>query len=136
MQSAGSQPLAKPRRRSFRRFVWITLLAIVLILAATYLVCGMSYSEGTRTGILMKVSRKGFLFKTYEGEINIGGISDGQGTILPATIFHFSVKEKPVYEKLETYQGNRVTVRYREVLHSFFWQGDTNYFIEDVTPVK
>lgn len=129
-------PGKKPKRGTFRKVALVTVLIIAVLLFLTYLVCGMSYSEGTRTGILMKVSRKGFVFKTHEGELNIGGISDGQGTILPATIFYFSVTDKEVYRKLENYQGKRVTVRYRQVLHSFFWQGDTDYFIEGVVPVN
>ena len=126
----------RPRRRVLRRVLIVSFLIIAAGLAIAYFVCGMTYSEGTRTGILMKVSRKGFVFKTYEGEMNIGGISDGQGTIMPATVFRFSVADDGVYRKLEQHQGARVTVRYKEVIHSFFWQGDTNYFIQEVRPLK
>ena len=126
----------KPRKKIWRKFFLVTALVIALLAVITYFICGMAYSEGTRTGILMKVSKKGFIVKTYEGEMNIGGISDGQGTIMPASIFRFSVTDRKVYDELEKYQGSRVTVRYRQVIHNFFWQGDTDYFIQAVTPVK
>ncbi|MBL7931218.1 MAG: 6-phosphogluconate dehydrogenase [Bacteroidia bacterium] len=98
-----------------------------------YFICGMTYSEGTRSGILTKVSKKGFLFKTYEGEIIIGGLNQGDGAILPARVFNFSVREKGVYDQLEKDQGKKVVLHYREVIKSFFWQGETNYFVDSVT---
>lgn len=128
--------LPPKRKRIFRRFAFISLFVIVILLFLFYLICGMSYSEGTHTGILTKVSKKGLVFKTYEGEMNIGGISDGPGTIMPLTVFEFSVKDQEVYKRLEELQGKKVTVRYKQVLKSFFWQGETGYFIQDVFLVK
>jgi hypothetical protein len=132
----GNTQAPRRKRWSFRRFIFVSLFVVAVLLLIFYLICGMAYSEGTRSGILTKVSKKGFVFKTYEGEINVGGISDGQGTIMPATVFRFSVNDRKVYEKLEMLQGQRVAVRYRQVIKNFFWQGDTDYFIEDVTPLK
>jgi len=96
----------------------------------------MSYSEGTRSGVLIKVSKKGFLFKTYEGELNIGGVNQGEGTLMPMTIFKFSTTKKIIYDSLEAYQGRKVVLKYRQVIKNFFWQGDTDYFIDHVSLVK
>ena len=96
----------------------------------------MAYSEGTRSGILTKVSKKGFIFKTYEGELIIGGLNQGDGAIMPASIFYFSVTDKVVYDKLEADQGKKVVLHYKQVLKNFFWQGETDYFVSQVTFVK
>ena len=93
-------------------------------------------SEGTRSGVLTKVSKKGYVFKTYEGEINIGGINQGEGTIIPLTIFKFSTTRKQIYDSLEVYQGRKVVLKYRQVIKNFVWQGETDYFVEHVSLVK
>lgn len=84
------------------------------------------YSEGVRSGELIKISRKGVIAKTWEGEISQG--------ISGAQIFAFSVldKDEDVIEKLKEYQGEYVKVSYTERYATFFWLGDTKYFITEV----
>jgi hypothetical protein len=123
----------KPRGRKLRRFLLILLAIIITGALVYYFICGMAYSEGTRSGILVKISQKGYIFKTYEGELNIGGFDQGGGTILPTTVFVFSVADRKVYERLEKMQGHKIVVRYKEVIHNFFWQGDTDYFVTDAS---
>ncbi len=120
----------------FKKFMIISLLVIIVGLVAFYFIAGLSYSEGTRSGILTKVSKRGYVFKTYEGEILIGGINEGEGTISNTQTFRFSVPEKAVYDKLESLQGHKVVVRYKQVLKPFFWQGDTDYFVVEAGLAK
>ncbi len=84
------------------------------------------FSEGYRSGEPIKFSRKGVLAKTWEGEISQG--------ISGAQIFKFSVQdnEQEVVEKLKDFQGKYVKVTYKERYGTFFWLGDTKYFIIDV----
>ena len=84
------------------------------------------YSEGVRSGELIKISKKGVLVKTWEGEISQG--------ISGAQIFSFSVldKDEDVIQKLKDYQGQYVKVNYTERYATFFWLGDTKYFITQV----
>jgi hypothetical protein len=135
--SEGQATSLPPKKNSrFKKFAFITLLFLILIGLIYYFICGMSYSDGTRSGILTKVSRKGFIFKTYEGELNIGGVNQGEGTIMPLTIFKFSTTKKQIYDSLEIYQGRKVVLKYRQVIKNFFWQGDTDYFVDHVSLVK
>jgi hypothetical protein len=120
------------KNRGFRKFLVITLLLIVAGFFIFYFISGLTYSEGTRSGILTKVSKRGFVFKTYEGEMNIGGLNQGDGTIMPGTVFRFSASERKVYDKLESLQGRKVVVHYKQVIKNLFWQGDTDYFVYDV----
>jgi hypothetical protein len=96
----------------------------ILFFAFVYFV---PYSVGTRAGELIKFSHKGFVIKTWEGQISQG--------ISGAQIFDFTVLDnKPeVIEKLQEYQGSYVKVSYIERFTTFIFWGDTKYFITDVT---
>jgi hypothetical protein len=125
-----------PKKSKLKKYLFIFLLSVVAAWFIYYFICGMAYSEGTRSGILTKVSKKGYVFKTYEGELNVGGFSAGDGTIMPANIFYFSVRGKEIYEKLQDAQGKRVVLHYKQVYKNFSWQGDTDYFVYDVSNIK
>jgi len=109
------------------KFLGIAVLIVVAYFSFIYYV---SYSEGIRAGELIKFSHKGVLVKTWEGEIS-QGVSDGQ-------IFRFSVEkgEKQVIEDLNRLQGKYVKLYYFERYTSFFWLGDTKYFITKVEEDK
>lgn len=114
-----------------KKIVSLILLGIVVIGALYYaFIYFVTFSEGVRSGELIKISHKGVLVKTWEGEISQG--------ISGAQIFSFSVldKDKEVIEKLQEYQGQYVKVNYVERYTTFFWLGDTKYFITEVHPEK
>jgi len=108
--------------------VLFKILAAIIIIALAWFafIYYVPYSEGTRSGELIKISNKGVVFKTWEGEISQG--------ISGAQIFSFSVlgKDKQVIENLKEFQGNYVKVSYIERFDSFFFWGDTKYFITEV----
>ena len=108
--------------------VLFKILAAILIIAIAWFafIFYVPYSEGTRSGELIKISNKGVIFKTWEGEISQG--------ISGAQIFSFSVldKDKKVIENLKDFQGNYVKVNYIERYDSFFFWGETKYFITEV----
>jgi uncharacterized protein YxeA len=84
------------------------------------------YSKGTRCGELIKFSRKGAIFKTWEGEISQG--------ISGAQIFQFSVLDhkKDVVKKLQENEGNYVKLTYIERYSTFSFWGDSTYFITEL----
>jgi hypothetical protein len=136
METTSEQTL--PKKSKWKKRIFITFLIFVLISIAYVFICGISYSTGTRTGIVIKLSQKGVLFKTYEGELNLGGISEGDGTIMPNRIWKFSVERNNVtiYDAITQAEGKHVRLYYKEVLKNFFWQSDTPYLIEKVEIVK
>lgn len=105
----------------------IVLLSIVGYFTFLYTA---HYSEGVRSGELIKVSHKGVAFKTWEGEISQG--------ISGAQIFAFSVmdSEKKVIADLKAMEGQYVQVNYVERYRTFPWWGDTRYFITAVKKVN
>ena len=109
--------------------VLVTLGLLVLLVALyTFFTLHWSYSDGERAGILQKFSRKGWVFKTYEGELAM--------SIVPGvtpTIWDFSVRDRKVVEKLNGALGKRVVLHYTEhrgVPTS--WFAETPYFVDGV----
>jgi len=110
-----------------KKAVIITLGGIAVLFAIIYaFIYFVTFSDGIRSGELIKISHKGMLVKTWEGEISQG--------ISGAQIFSFSVldKDQEVIEKLQEYQGQYVKLEYIERYATFFWLGDTKYFITSV----
>ncbi len=72
-------PPAPPRRRSFRSYLWGSLIgAILLITLYTLFMLWWSYSEGERAGVMQKFSKRGWICKTWEGELAmyvVGGVA-------------------------------------------------------------
>ncbi len=114
-----------------KKILGIGILGILTILLGFYaFIYFVTFSEGTRSGELIKFSHKGVIVKTWEGEISQG--------ISGAQIFTFSVldKDQEVINKLQEYQGQYVKLKYVERYATFFWLGDTKYFITEVTQEK
>ncbi|MGY8909654.1 MAG: 6-phosphogluconate dehydrogenase [Flavobacteriales bacterium] len=111
-----------------KKIIGVLLSTVVIITILYYLfIYFVTYSTGVRSGELIKISRKGVIIKTWEGEISQG--------ISGAQIFTFSVEDKneQVIENLQKYQGSYVKLTYKERYKTFFWLGDTKYFITKVT---
>src|SRR3954447_21622348 len=120
----------KPRRR-FR--LWLILAAILIVPALLFTlyvgsIFAISYSEGERAGILQKFSRKGWICKTYEGELAVS-YTPGMAPV----IWNFTVRDESVAAKIKDSQGKRVVVHYNEhrgVPSDCF--GETQYYVDDV----
>lgn len=111
---------------------FILIISVILVVAmVSYFafLYNATYSEGVRSGELIKVSRKGVVFKTWEGEISQG--------ISGAQIFAFSVmdSEQKVITDLKKYEGQYVQVTYKERYRTYPWWGDTHYFVTNVKQV-
>lgn len=116
----------KTKVRSFvKKLGWISLLLLILSGSGYYFYRTYTYSEGSRTGTIIKMSKKGNIFKTYEGELHM----DNSLVMNKASIFKFSVKNEMVYEQLIQAEGKKVRLYYKEIIDAFPWQGETNYFI-------
>ncbi len=115
------------------KLVFLGIVILVLLIGA-YFVFG-SYSEGSRAGTIVKLSRRGTLIKTYEGQLNLGGVSGETGS--PASsLWDFSVDggKDEIIKQLEeaSLNGKRIKLYYKEKFYQFPWRGDTKYFIYQV----
>ena len=90
------------------------------------------YSDGVRTGTLIKITKKGYIYKTYEGTLNLGGmVSNGEGGVV-ANTWKFSIPNKELYSELSDNEGKIVSLAYKEYILVPMYEGQTNYLIENV----
>lgn len=94
------------------------------------------YDEGVRAGTVLRISKKGMLFKTHEGQLNLQTFGALKGTSPIMESFDFSVEgnEEQVLKDLESValSGERVNLHYVKRYAIFPWRGDTKYFITKV----
>jgi hypothetical protein len=120
-----------------RRVIKITLIAAV-ILAISFLCLAYwgVYDEGVRAGTVLRISKKGMIFKTFEGQLNVQtfGAFKGTNPIMEAFDFSVSPTDEQVIRDLQTValSGERVNLHYVSRYVVFPWRGDTKYFITKV----
>jgi len=112
----------------FKVLVGILVIALLGLAGFTYLTLHWSYSEGERAGYVQKLSRRGFICKTWEGEMAM--------VTMPGTVaekFLFTVPNEAVAAKVNAAVGKRMALHYQQhrwIPSSCF--GDTEYFVTDV----
>jgi hypothetical protein len=114
----------------------VTFFALLLLMAGFLVyICFGHYSEGYRGGSLIKLSTKGLIFKSMEGQLNIGTFLDN-GTNKPMSpIWDFSVKKDPKLIKALDHAiltNVRVKLHYHEMFVTFPWRGETKYIVDEV----
>jgi hypothetical protein len=124
-------------KKSPVRKVLLILLALVIVgFGVTYLIFNFTYSEGNRAGVLIKFSKKGYIFKTHEGQLNIGGLGNVPGTAQMDNHWEFSVRSNAVADTLMLLEGKKVSLHYREVIKNLPWDGETKYFVDAVKVIE
>jgi hypothetical protein len=87
-----------------------------------------SYSDGWRSGVLQKFSRKGWVCKTWEGELAMSTVPG-----VAPTIWLFSVRDDAVAQRLSDAVGDRINLHYTEhrgIPSDCF--ASTNYFVDSI----
>ncbi len=126
VEAMRTDPPPRRRRHWMRNTILIVLVVPALLLGLwAWITLSYTYSEGDRAGYLQKFSEKGWLCKTWEGELTQVNVP-GQ---MPE-IFYFSVRDDRVAAELSRQMGNRVSLTYEEhkgIPTSCF--GETDYFV-------
>lgn len=122
--------MKKLRKILIRSGIVILLLGILAGSVAIF----ANFSDGYRVGRVIKLSRKGYVFKTWEGQLNLEALSQDEG------IWEFSVHRgddeirTSIDEAVE--EGYRVKLYYKEKYFQFDWRGKTKYFIYEVEIIE
>ncbi len=123
------------RNTNGRAIVWIVGILLVPVVAFTlytWITLNWSFSKGERTGYIQKLSKSGWICKTWEGEMAM--------VTMPGAIpdkFLFSVRDDKVAERINKFAGKRVALVYeqhRGIPTSCF--GETEYFIVDIKAIE
>jgi len=123
-QGAAAAP--PKRKRRWKLILAMVILVPIAVLALyTWAALSFSYSKGERAGYLQKFSQKGWICKTWEGEIAMANLP---GTM--PQIFPFSVRNDSIAGLLNGLSGQRVNITYEQhkgVPTSCF--AETEYFV-------
>jgi|SRR2546423_265383 len=124
-------PTHKKRNLALTILVAIVLIPAVIIALWIWVTLGYTYSTGDRAGYVQKISKKGWLCKTWEGEIAMANLP---GTM--PQIFAFTVRSDSIARVLEANAGKQVSLTYeqhRGIPTSCF--GETEYFVTRVSRI-
>jgi hypothetical protein len=127
-----SESVAQPGvfRRNRGKLILAAMVATMvgLLVSWTTITLTFSYSDGDRIGYVQKFSHKGWICRTWEGELAMSPVPGAT-----PQIFEFTVRDESVAKRLAAAEGKKVALHYKEkrgVPSSCF--GDTRYFIADV----
>ncbi len=118
------------------KVILVVLVILVLIVGGiagyTWITLNWSFSSGDRAGYVQKFSHKGWVCKTWEGEL--------QMIPVPGAIpekFPFSVRDEAIARKINGVMGKKVQLHYEQhkgVPTTLF--GETEYFVTDVKVIE
>lgn len=133
-----AEPVDTEVRRKKKRWKLVATLVLIFVVFPIVVLAGYTwaalhyaYSNGQRSGYIQKISRRGWVCKTWEGELAM--------TTVPGTapvIFPFSVRDDAVARQIEQTNGQRVVLSYQQhkgLPTSCF--GETEYFVTGVRVV-
>lgn len=110
----------------------LTLVALISLIGGgwAFITLHYTYSAGERAGYIQKISRKGWICKTWEGELAMANLPGAM-----PQIFTFTVRDEAVAHEIEQHAGQQVSLSYEQhpgIPSSCF--GDTEYFVVKLAP--
>ena len=124
-------PVKKKRNKLLIGLLILLVVPAVIIALWIWVTLGYTYAMGERAGFVQKISKKGWLCKTWEGELAMANLP---GTM--PQIFTFTVRSDSIAQVLEQNAGKQVSLTYeqhRGIPSSCF--GDTEYFVSRVNRI-
>jgi len=117
--------------------------ALIVVLYVLYHLFGIpvTYSEGDESGVVYKMSRKGYLIKTWEGELNVGVVGSEakplEGSV-EMKVWNFSVSDPELAKIIEEHEkkGDRVTLQYKQPFVMGAWFGKSDSLVTKVLEPK
>lgn len=125
-------PVKKTHRRVLIALLALILVPVVAVALWAWVSLGYTYARGDRAGYIQKISKKGWICKTWEGELAMANLP---GTM--PQIFSFTVRNDSIAGLLEKSAGKQVSLIYeqhRGVPTSCF--GDTEYFVTGIRRIE
>ncbi len=112
--------------------IWSAVIILMIGAFMFYWNYYNTYSEGNRAGTLQKFSKKGSMFKTYEGELIMNSLTSTGNATISSEKFYFSVKDEAVAKKMFELEGKHITVQYEQKRGHLPWSGETDYFVTGI----
>ncbi|TAH26596.1 MAG: hypothetical protein EAZ07_03825 [Cytophagales bacterium] len=128
--------LALIKQKITRFFLFLLIIFLVVSIAIILFFSFANYSVGDRAGTIMKLSEKGYVFKTNEGELNLGMVYvEGSETSVNKSIWNFSLSNNTeLINKMRQamLSGERVRLTYKEKYFQLPWKGETKYLVTEM----
>jgi hypothetical protein len=120
-----------------KKFLGILVGVIVLVLALIfYFRYGRPFCEGVKAGTLNYVVYKGWLWKTYEGEVILAGFQNKVNSSLQSNEFTFSIDNEAVAKRLELASGKEVQLHYYEYVGTLPWRGVSKFIVDSIVSIS
>ena len=117
----------------FKKFWrWLTFISIVVLIVLFWWKYFYTYSDGYRSGLLQKLSHKGNIFKTYEGELVQRSIVSTNNVGIASEKFYFSIAVDSVAKAMQVFEGKNVKVHYLQKNGKLPWRGESEYIVDGV----
>ena len=121
------------KKNGFKKFMGYLLLILLLVGGIIFWWKYLyTYSDGYRNGLLQKLSHRGNVFKTFEGELVLSSVTSTTKVALASEKFYFSVPNDSIAKILQNYEGKEVKLHYQQKNGSLFWRGDSEYLVDGV----
>lgn len=126
----------KPRKKS-HKLGWTVFGIVIVVLAAfIFIKYYFVFGSGVKTGTLNYVVHKGYVFKTYEGEMILSGVTSKRPGTIQSNQFLFSVDNKRLAEKLMRMGGKEVELQYKEYLGALPWRGYSKFVVDSILSAR
>jgi hypothetical protein len=127
---AGPSRLERFAKRLRRYVLLFSLLAVGAAALYLFLASRWSYSSGERAGYVQKFSKKGWVCKTWEGEVAMANLPGAM-----PEVFAFTVRDDAVAAQINAHLGARVVLGYEQHLGLPSCFGETQYWVTSVRRV-
>lgn len=119
-----------------KKFLGIFVALVVLAIAIWfYFRYERPFGEGVKAGTLNYVVYKGYIWKTYEGEVILAGFQNKTNSSLQSNEFTFSIANDAVARRLELASGKEVQLHYYEYLGALPWRGVSKFVVDSVVSI-
>lgn len=136
MEDIKAPDMIKPQPKKaggFKKFVrWFIFILLVVLGLFSYWKYFYTYSDGYRSGLLQKLSHKGNIFKTYEGELVQRSIVSTGNVGIASEKFYFSVATDSVAKAMQNFEGKNVKLHYMQKNGTLPWRGESEYIVDAV----
>lgn len=116
-------------KKTFRIVLFVLVISLGLFIYYNYF---WVFAEGTKAGVLNTIQEKGYVFKTYEGEL----IQSGFKTNIQSNEFFFSVTDKNIADRLQQNSGLEVNLHYKLYKGSLPWRGMQPYIVDSIYEIR
>lgn len=114
----------------------VVLIIVVFLGIFVYYRYYYPFAEGNRAGLLIRFMHKGYVFKTYEGQIIQPGLRSYPNTPVATNDFDFSVDNKQIADSLMMCEGKEVVLHYHEYFGTIPWRGHSKYVVDKILQVN